>query len=279
MTVARKIISYILAIIISILVISVVLLGSISSSLLSKDNMKKSFKESDYCYNIYAIIKDSTENEVMPSGFEETVLDNVFTEEKLKEDVDTLIDCVYDNKEPEISTETMEKTLEENIQKEIQEKNYIVNEEAQANINEFKKAIIDTYKNHISYSEKAVKQIGEYLQKIQSLMKIVLIILYIAIIVLLIVLFTIYSPAIGIAFVISGLFFIALNLYSGTTVAVNNILLFNWAFSKTIIYVLNQILKDLLTKGIVLSVAGVVIIIITEYIKAKQFIKRKKANS
>ncbi|MBR2786203.1 MAG: hypothetical protein IKD76_01685 [Clostridia bacterium] len=278
MSVARKVISYILAVVISILMISVVLLGSINSKLLNKDNMKKSFKESDYYYNLYAIIKESTENEVMPSGFEETVLDNVFTEEKVKTDVDTLIDCVYDNKKFEVSTEKIEDALEANIQKEIQEKNYVVTEETQENINEFKNAIIDTYKNHISYSEDTVNQISGYLQKIKDLVKIVLIILYVLLAVLLIILFVVYAPATGIVFLVSGLFFIVLNVYSGTAVAVNNILLFNWAFSKTMIYVLNNVLEDLWVKGIILSIIGVGIIIATEYFKAKKFVRMKKAS-
>ena len=278
MSVAKKAISYILAEIVSILMISVILLITINSNILSKDNMRKSFKDSGYYYNLYGIIQESAENEVMPSGFEETVLDNVFTEEKLNEDIDTVIDCIYSNKKIEISTESIKQTLDANIQKEIQEKEYIVSDEAQASINEFEKAIIDTYTNHITYSENTINSIGGHIHKIQSLIKIFTIILCIAIIVLLVVLFFVNKIALGISFIISGVFFVALNLYSGTAVAVNNILLFNWAFSKTIIYILNNLLNSLFIAGMVLFLIGIIYIVIIEYINAKLFVKYKKVN-
>ncbi len=267
MAIAKKIISYILAIVFSICVIIAVLLICINNSLFSKTYIKKELRNTDYYYYVYSIIEESCNNTFLQSGFESKVFDNVITEKEVQEDIDNLIDCLYDNKKVDISTDSIKQTLNENIQKEIEERNYVVSEETQSDINEFVNTILDTYKNHIIYSQEVVDQISQYLKKVTDIAKIAMIVLSVTTLVLAVIIFILNRPSLGVGLFISGIFFIIVKVYSGVNVAINNVLILNWAFSKTMTYILNQLLKNLFTTGIMLTIAGIIIIIVEEIAK------------
>ena len=256
MTVRKKIISYILSIILAILLIAIVLISCISSNILNQNNMKKSFRKTGYYYNLLGIIKENAESEIMPSGFEINVLDNVFTEEKVTEDVNIVIDSIYENRKVEISTEEMKKILDENVQKQVMEKNYKLTDETKKGIEDFENSVINIYKDHIIYSEDTVNKIGEMIVKTNKIKNVVLVIACILSIILAVGIFVLNKSSLGISLLVAGIFFIFLSLYSGTAIVVNNILMFNWALSSTIIFVVKHIINNMFVVGLCLGFVG-----------------------
>lgn len=275
MTVTKKIISYIIAIVMAVLIIALTVLSCINYSLLSKNKVKADFQKTDYYYSLHDIIIESCENNIMPTGFDGKVLEDVITVEKVQDDVNGVIDSLYENKKVEISTKEMREKLDQNVKLQIEEKNFEMNEEAQKNVKEFEDEIIDTYKNNINYSEDIVEQMKKGINVAKQSAKIAIIVLSIAIIILAIILFVLNKPAIGVSMLISGVFLIALKLYSGTTMAINNILLLNWAFSKTLTYIVNTLFQNMYKIGIILAVIGILTIIINEVVNAVKEIKNK----
>lgn len=275
MTVTKKIISYIIAIVMAVLIIALTVLSCINYSLLSKNKVKADFQKTDYYYSLHDIIIESCENNIMPTGFDDKVLEDVITVEKVQDDVNGVIDSLYENKKVEISTKEMREKLDQNVKLQIEEKNFEMNEEAQKNVKEFEDEIIDTYKNNINYSEDIVEQMKKGINIAKQSVKIAIIVLIIAIIILTIILYVLNKPAIGVSMLISGVFLIALKLYSGTTMAINNILLLNWAFSKTLTYIVNTLFQNMYKIGIILAVIGILTIIINEVVNAVKEIKNK----
>ena len=275
MTVTKKIISYIIAIVMAVLIIALTVLSCINYSLLSKNKVKADFQKTDYYYSLHDIIIESCENNIMPTGFDDKVLEDVITVEKVQDDVNGVIDSLYENKKVEISTKEMREKLDQNVKLQIEEKNFEMNEEAQKNVKEFEDEIIDTYKNNINYSEDIVEQMKKGINIAKQSVKIAIIVLIIAIIILTIILYVLNKPAIGVSMLISGVFLIALKLYSGTTMAINNILLLNWAFSKTLTYIVNTLFQNMYKIGIILAVIGILTIIINEVVNAVKEIKDK----
>lgn len=275
MTVTKKIISYIIAIVMAVLIIALTVLSCINYSLLSKNKVKADFQKTDYYYSLHDIIIESCENNIMPTGFDDKVLEDVITVEKVQDDVNGVIDSLYENKKVEISTKEMREKLDQNVKLQIEEKNFEMNEEAQKNVKEFEDEIIDTYKNNINYSEDIVEQMKKGINIAKQSVKIAIIVLIIAIIILTIILYVLNKPAIGVSMLISGVFLIALKLYSGTTMAINNILLLNWAFSKTLTYIVNTLFQNMYKIGMILAVAGILTIIINEVVIAVKEIKDK----
>ena len=91
MTNKNKTVSYLLGLLLSIILILIMLIGCISSSIFNKTYIKKVLRKTDYYYGMYVIIQDDMKSDIMPSGFEENVLDNVVTEDKIKVDKENLI--------------------------------------------------------------------------------------------------------------------------------------------------------------------------------------------
>ena len=79
------------------------------------------------------------------------------------------------------------------------------------------------------------------------------------------------TPSLGISALATGAILVFLKVYSGTTVAINNILLMNRAFSNTLISIANQVIQKLFVIGIILCVVGIAWII---YVEAKRKIVR-----
>ena len=271
----RKIIGYISAFILSLLVIFAFILGYINSFLFNEVNMRTAMKDTNYYYNIYGIINDITNDYVLQSGFDNKILDGVITEYQVQEDINKVVDGLYNNKKAEINTENMEKKLHENIQKQIQEENHNVNETTKADIQEFENSVIDAYKTNIFYSQEVVSQMKIYIQKICKILNIVVISLCICIFVLAIIMFKVYEPSIGVGLIIAGVFFIIIKGFSVINIAINNILILNWAFSRTLIYILNNLVQRIFITGILLTVIGVFSMLISEYMRHKPKRKRR----
>lgn len=85
MKIIRKIISYILAIILVTLMSATIILSIVNAVVFSKSNVKKQMQKVDYYTEINNIIKESANNYIMQSGFDESIMDNVISKEKIKQ--------------------------------------------------------------------------------------------------------------------------------------------------------------------------------------------------
>ena len=276
MKVIRKISSYLLGFVLALLIIVQTILVCTYNNVLNEVNIQIQLKNTSYYYNIYSIIENTAKDFVMQSGFNEIVLDGVITETKVQNDLNSIINCVYNNKKIEINTNEMKEILHKNIKKQIEIKNYEVDKQTQIEINEFEESIIKEYKANMFYSEDVINVITKYLQQVKQMALIGIIVMFIIIAVLGFMVFKLNKPTLGISFIIAGLFSIILKICSGVGVAINNILLLNWAFSKTLVYIINNIVKQIYTTGIIFTILGVAIIIYYEYEINKKIYKNKK---
>ena len=119
----RKIISYLLAIIFVILISATILLSMVNAVVFSKSNLKKQLDKVDYYTQINTIIKEASNNYIMQSGFDESIMDNVVEKEKINEDINNVIDSIYNNEELTISTEQIKTNLNKNLEEYIQKNN------------------------------------------------------------------------------------------------------------------------------------------------------------
>ena len=121
--------------------------------------------------------------------------------------------------------------------------------------------------NHILYSKESVKEISKYLKKVADIVKIATIVLCIITVIFAIILFILYKPALGVSLIIAGGFFIIVRAYSVVNMAINNVLILNWAFSKSVTYILNKLLQNLFSTGVVMFIVGIIIVIIGEIVR------------
>lgn len=264
MKIVRKIISYILAVIVVILMSVTIILAMINNVIFSKSNVKKHMNKVDYYTEISNIIKDSANNYIMQSGFDESIMDSVIPKEKINNDIDKVIDAIYEGKEIDISTEEIRANLDENVQQYIQQNNYKVDAQTRKDIAKFEDKIESIYENSITYSKNAVKQVVSYFKMAKRITRLALITVSILLIILAFITYKINKASFGISLLATGIICIFIKCFSGLNIAVNNILMVNKTFSNLMINLINQVVQYIFISGIILTVLGIFFIIIFE---------------
>lgn len=277
MKIVRKIISYILAVIVVILMSVTIILAMINNVIFSKSNVKKHMNKVDYYTEISNIIKDSANNYIMQSGFDESIMDSVIPKEKINNDIDKVIDAIYEGKEIDISTEEIRANLDENVQQYIQQNNYKVDAQTRKDIAKFEDKIESIYENSITYSKNAVKQVVSYFKMAKRITRLALITVSILLIILAFITYKINKASFGISLLATGIICIFIKYYSGLNIAVNNILMVNKTFSNLMINLINQVVQYIFISGIILTVLGIFFIIIFER-KSRIMSKKNEIN-
>lgn len=264
MKIIRKIISYILAIILVTLMSATIILSIVNAVVFSKSNVKKQMQKVDYYTEINNIIKESANNYIMQSGFDESIMDNVIPKEKINNDIDKVIDAIYEGEEVEISTDEIKTSLDKNVQQYIAQNNYKVDAQTQKDIEKFEDKIESIYANSITYSKSTIKKVVKYFKMAKRMTRVALIASSILLIIFAIITYKTNRSAFGISLLATGIICIFIKCYSSINIAVNNILMVNKTFSNLMINIINQVIQYVFIGGIILAVLGIALIIIFE---------------
>lgn len=264
MKIIRKIISYILAIILVTLMSATIILSIVNAVVFSKPNVKKQMQKVDYYTEINNIIKESANNYIMQSGFDESIMDNVISKEKINNDIDKVINAIYEGEEVEISTDEIKTSLDKNVQQYIAQNNYKVDAQTQKDIEKFEDKIESIYANSITYSKSTIKKVVKYFKMVKRMTRVALIASLILLIIFAIITYKTNRATFGISLLATGIICIFIKCYSSINIAVNNILMVNKTFSNLMINIINQVIQYVFIGGIILAVLGIALIIIFE---------------
>lgn len=264
MKIIRKIISYILAIILVTLMSATIILSIVNAVVFSKSNVKKQMQKVDYYTEINNIIKESANNYIMQSGFDESIMDNVISKGKINKDIDKVINAIYEGEEVEISTDEIKNSLDKNVQQYIAQNNYKVDAQTQKDIEKFEDKIESIYANSITYSKSSIKKVVKYFKMVKRMTRVALIASSILLIIFAIITYKTNRATFGISLLATGIICIFIKCYSSINIAVNNILMVNKTFSNLMINIINQVIQYVFIGGIILAVLGIALIIIFE---------------
>lgn len=259
-----KIFRFVLILVLTISIISLVFINIASSTILSNDYILGKLDETYYYMDIREELESNFENYVGQSGLDEEVFHNIITEEKIKEDTGIILSNIYDGTSQEISTEELEQNLRTNID------NYLdtrLTATQQRMVDEYVKTISNLYldmMSHTSYENSiynALTKVNSYLELANKIL-----IITIAVSALLIIISD-YKKIIkaishlGISLFASGIFGLIVDIYINTKIRIDNIVILNDAISEVIRNVLNSIFLTLRNQGILLLVIGIIMII------------------
>jgi len=144
---------------------SVFLLCSLMFLFTNKKILLQEMKNASYFKNLSISIKEEMKNYMNQSGFEEKILENIFTEEDIYIEIEKKVNGI----EEKIETEKIEQKLTNNIEKYLQEKQLVAEEES---LKKFANQLIQVYQEEIDlyqYSNTifySVNKINSYLYKI-----------------------------------------------------------------------------------------------------------------
>lgn len=281
MKIFTKILETLLLIIISLSIVFLILINTLNSTILNKNYVLEQLETSNYYENINEAIKSSFENYIGQSGLDENVLENIVTNEKIKNDTKIIIANIYDGTNQSIDISEIEQNLKNNIQQSL--KNQKLNITQQNAINQYVEKICDQYKetmSHTNYENDINQVITKVIKYMEIAKKVLVIVIAILIVIILILNYKMILRGIaqiGIALTSTGIIYIIANIYIKSKIKIQNILILNDAVSETVKTIFTNILNTILKNGTVILGCGIVIIIISNIInniiknKNKQF--------
>ena len=265
MKILIKVIRFILMLILTVSIISLVFIKLASSTILNKEYILGKLDETSYYTNIREELESNFENYIGQSGFDEEVLQNIVTDDKIKEDTGIILSNIYDGTSQKISTEEIEQNLRTNIENSLDTTLTATQEKM---VDQYVNTICEQYLDtmvHTNYENR----IHDVMMKVNDYIGIANKVLIIAIVASgLFIIISDYKKIIkalshlGISLFASGIFGIIVYIYINMKIKIANIVILNDAISEVIRNVLNNIFSTLRNEGIILLIVGIAMILV-----------------
>lgn len=152
MKVFNSIISTILSFFIIFAISLLICLNILDNKLMDKEYVLSKMDEFKIYDQISSEVESGFEKYIYQSGLPEEIIKGLFTEEMIKNDVNSLINCLYEGTEITLSDETLRNTLDARIQEYLVSQNKTSDKELQNNIKKFEDLIVDEYKENVNVS-------------------------------------------------------------------------------------------------------------------------------
>lgn len=268
-----------LRIVITIILSFALMLGIIAETvviyaekILDKDYIMSKFDEMNLYSQVLNEVNSNFENYIYQSGMDTKVIENICSIEKVENDIKSIFNSLYDNTKVEIDTSEIESNLSASIDQYILEQNRKITLQEQNNVNNFKKQIIESYKETIGYYQKGNDTIKEYLPKIMSTINVAKKICVIAIVVIVVVLILINIKNILFAFnyisislLSSGIVLYMMNWIINKKIPIDKLSVFTESLSNVFREFVREFLNSIVTVGkwsILVGIVGILLVAI-----------------
>lgn len=167
---------YILEFILTISIFISLLLIILKLTILNKNYLLNQLEKNNYSHELFLDINEDFNNYMMQSGFDNSVVDNLFTEDSLKKVVNKNVDNFYKGKKINVDIKEIEQKLETNINNYLESNNITATDENELKL--FIREIVNIYQDRIIIH----KRLGNFSTKFYKLNKLINIILTITVI-------------------------------------------------------------------------------------------------
>lgn len=270
MRVLKKIITFILMLIVTISTLTYIIINLINNSIMEETYILSKLSKNSYYAKTYNLLESNFENYVQQSGLEENVIRNIATEEQIKKDTQIILANIYDGTNEEISTEPVRTKLDENIKKSLGSRT--LNQSEINAIEQFKNVICEEYKKtilHTGYEKNIFNLYQKTAKYIKLAQKIMILTSGIAIILIIILRsHKIYKAisCIGTAMLSTGGLLLALSYWIKIKIDLASISILNEAFSDVVTNILQENASKLLKNGVIFTAIGLLLIIISNMV-------------
>ncbi len=269
-----KIIKTILNIILSFLLIILIAIflatNILENKILNREYIITKLEENEFYSQVSREIENGFENYIYQSGLPEDTIKDLFTDEMIKNDINSIVNKLYDNTDINLSSEKVSENLNKKIDDYLNLEGIKINNQGKENIKKFENLIINEYTKNINVSntlyEKGHEGI-EILNKIDSKIGNIPIFAIIVVLILLVI--------VNIKNLLGAINYFGISLLSlgiliklGVNLIFNNIKLDNLVIlTQSLSSILTNIIKDILyglsDNANIFIVAGITAIIVT----------------
>lgn len=264
MKLIKQILSFIFIIILSTSILCSFLAFIFSNTILNKDYILNKMEECNYYEQTYLDMNEILEQYIGPSGLDEEVLKDIYTENKIKDDINTTVNTIFTGEEKAIETEAIREKLNKNIYK-----NYNIKDNEKEAITNFENTIINEYTKQITHHD-YLYILENYIpttNKIIATLKIIMPFTTCIIIVILIMLNikkkNKIMQGILIGFLSASFTIIIIGIIINANVKFESILILNETFSNLVRNIINELLKIFQNVGIITAILSTIFLIAT----------------
>jgi len=220
---------------------------------------------------IYEEIENGFENYVYQSGLEIDALDEICSEEKVKNDVLAIINSIYDDSQIKIDTTSIIDKLDKKIEEYITAQGKTLSKEEKNNIEEFEIIVANSYANKLSMYIEFAEKINEYdiKGKVDTLKLTRNIAIIVAVVIGVLIVLTnkknIFSGIgyIGAALLASGVILTFIKIIIYGKIKIDGIVIFTESMSSLVRYLIKENLSFMNSIGIWYICIGIFIILMT----------------
>ena len=267
MKIVINILKFIIMLILAVCILFFGIKNIALSTILNKDYVLNKLDETNFYSGTYELVESGFENYIAQSGLEEEVLNNICTEEKIKNDIGIIINNIYNGTNEEIDTTEIANNLNANIDKldvRTSQNKSALDKFVQQICTEYKNTILNTkYENTI---HDLLNKTTNLITKLQTIVIIVTVIGGICLILLNIKNIFKLVGNIGTILLSSSIaILLAINLIN-SNINVSAIKLFNNVFSNSIVTILQDILNKINNFGLIILISSIVVILVNAVI-------------
>ena len=258
MKIRLKLISkYIFQYIFTVMFFGLISLIIVRFTIFNENFILRELGNNNYYDKLYSMVYEEMSNYVIQSGLDEEIINDIYTEEMLVNDTNSLINYIYNGESKSYDTKVIENNLRENVEDYLL-KHDIKNDDKDA-INKFIKQIVNVYENKIDISDKLDEASGIF-QLGKKILNIGTILLFIIVSILYLVMHFYYKDeSQQVVLFTSGILIIFGYFYVVNNFDINNIIIFNEVVSNVIIGMIYNILNKFLFIAGLLFILGIII--------------------
>lgn len=295
MKIFKTILNIILSFLLIILIAMSIVINILQDKILNKDYILYKMEENQVYLQVSREVDNGFENYIYQSGLPEDIIKDLYTEDTIKNDVNSFINALYDGTEIQISDSIIRETLDKRINEYLVSENKTLNEQGKKNVEKFEDLIVNEYKNNVNAYGSLYKTGHEFLDKLEQVIqniKFIPIILIIAFIIFLIV-NNLKNLLLTINYACISLLSLGILIKIGVSIIfskinIDNILFITKALSNLLINISKEILyicSDYANLFIVIGIVGILIYAIADNVKkvdvntAKEYKNKEDQNA
>ena len=286
MKIFKTILNIILSFLLIILIAMSIVINILQDKILNKDYILSKMEENQVYLQVSREVDNGFENYIYQSGLPEDIIKDLYTEDTIKNDVNSFINALYDGTEIQISDSIIRETLDKRINEYLVSENKTLNEQGKKNVEKFEDLIVNEYKNNVNAYGSLYKTGHEFLDKLEQVIqniKFIPIILIIAFIIFLIV-NNLKNLLLTINYACISLLSLGILIKIGVSISfskinIDNILFITKALSNLLINISKEILyicSDYANLFIVIGIVGILIYAIADNVKKVDVITAKE---
>lgn len=272
-----KIISYIFAFILIIILLAGMLLSITTRTVLNKEYMIANIEKTNYYEKVKQRLISQVTDYIEQSGLEDIKIENILTVEQIKKDVDTFVTQVYNGEEITVNQNELRQQLESELEK-LQQNGLTLTVVEKKSVDKVFDTIETTYASEVVYGtySKYIESVPKIINVVNNAIPIAKIAIGISLIALIVIILLVNLKQIknglryiGISVLSSGILMIGINAFAKISMDIKNLFIMNRAMSDLVINVYSNYLSKVVITGIVGVVIGIICIIIGATAKPK----------